>query len=333
MNSPAALYVLRWLIRDTFRQAAASRLAAFMLAVSGITIAVCLSIGVSGEAPLERDGERVDFLPPQDPMAETARDGSKGVTVLSGELTICFGAIRVPLGRDGRDAVRFVQLLLAGGVADSLGVLLALIWTAGFLPTFLEASAAAVLLAKPTPRWLLLLGKYLGVLSFIALQAMVFIGGTWLALGLKTGIWDMEYLLCVPLLLLHFAVFFAVSTLLAACRCGPVACTIGSLLFWLVCWGMNYGRHAVMLLPESSGISSALLTLADAGYWLLPKPADFGMILFDALGAASAIRRPSALEAIDAHGAFHPLLAVLSSLVFALSTLIAAGRQFARTEY
>ena len=41
---------------------------------------------------------------------------------------------------------------LAGVVADTAGVLLALLWTAGFLPTFLEPAAVTVLLAKPAPR-------------------------------------------------------------------------------------------------------------------------------------------------------------------------------------
>ena len=51
------------------------------------------------------------------------------------------------------------------------------------------------------PRWSLLAGKFLGVLAFVALQASLFVGGTWLALGLRTGVWDPTYFLCVPILL------------------------------------------------------------------------------------------------------------------------------------
>src|SRR6185295_4846325 len=97
------------------------------------------------------------------------------------------------------------QLVLAGGVADTLGLLLALIWTAGFLPGFLEGRSVSVLLAKPVPRWKLLAGKYVGVLSFILAHAVVFVGGTWLAIGLRTGIWDSSYFWAVPILLVHFA--------------------------------------------------------------------------------------------------------------------------------
>src|SRR5207248_1034875 len=114
-----------------------------------------------------------------------------------------------------------------------------------------DPSAVAVLLAKPAPRWSLLVGKYLGVLVFVLFQATVFVVGTWLALGVRTGVWGPfvgstplpVYLLCVPLLLVHFAIFFSFSTLLATLSRSTVTCVFGSLLFWLLCWGMNYARH------------------------------------------------------------------------------------------
>ena len=64
------------------------------------------------------------------------------------------------------------KMVLLGLVADTGGILLALVWTAGFLPTFLEPGAASVLLAKPVPRWSLLAGKFLGILIFVAFQAL-----------------------------------------------------------------------------------------------------------------------------------------------------------------
>ena len=59
------------------------------------------------------------------------------------------------------------------------------------------------------PRWSLLAGKFLGVLVFVAAQNALFVGGTWLALGVRTSVWDPTYFLCIPMLLLHFAVFFS----------------------------------------------------------------------------------------------------------------------------
>ncbi len=267
---------IRWLIRDTFRQSLAYGIFWILLAVSVVTIGVCLSVRIEGAHALAAAGDKPDFLPQSDPDAhDAAKLKQSGVAVVGGELTMAFGAIRIPLGRDDRHAVHFVQLLLAGGVADTLGLLLTLIWTAGFLPGFLDGRSVSVLLAKPAPRWLLLVGKYIGVLTFVLFHATLFVGGTWLAIGLRTGIWDAAYLYAIPLLLLHFAVFFSVSLLLAVCTRSTVVCVFGSILFWCIAWGMNYGRNVLeasaahagrpLFLVDRFSRRSGLLDFAQAG--------------------------------------------------------------------
>src|SRR5262249_36531025 len=156
-------------------------------------------------------------------------------------------------------------------VADTLGLLLTLIWTAGFLPGFLEGRSVTVLLAKPASRWVLLFGKYLGVMTFVLFHAVLFVGCTWFALGVKTGIWERAYLWCIPLLLLHFAIFFSFSILLATCTRSTVLCVFGSILFWAICWGMNFGRHAVLAetYQDPNGpFTPRAVTLVEAGYWI-----------------------------------------------------------------
>jgi len=250
-------------------------------------------------------------------------------------LTMGFGAIRIPLGRDARHAVHFLQLLLAGGVADTLGLLLTLIWTAGFLPGFLDGRSVSVLLAKPAPRWMLLAGKYVGVLAFVLFHATLFVGGTWLAIGLRTGIWDALYLYAIPLLLLHFAVFFSVSLLLAVCTRSTVVCVFGSILFWCIAWGMNYGRHALALqsqLTPTGHVSSSVNWLVDIGYWVLPKPADFGMLLYNALDAKDFFGSAFDMSSLAAHG-FSLWLSVLTSLAFTGYMLFASARRFSTLDY
>jgi hypothetical protein len=333
MNAAAAILAFRWLIRDTFRQARASGLSWLLLAASALCILVCLSVGVSGDQVLHRPGENAEFLSRVDGQADPSVAGASGANVVSGELTLGFGALKVPMGRDGPDAVHFLQLLLAGGVADTAGILLALIWTAGFLPAFLEPGTVLVILAKPLPRWTLLLGKYLGVLAFVAFQAAVFVVGTWLALGLKTGVWEPGYLLCVPLLLLHFGVFFSFSVFLAVWLRSTIACAVGSLGFWLLCWGVNYARHTVVALPHLDVTLAPLPTIvqatAEAGYWMLPKPADFGILLFQGLQAGNCFSSVPVFAEVQALGAFHPELSVLASLLFSVVMLFSAAWQLA----
>jgi ABC-type transport system involved in multi-copper enzyme maturation permease subunit len=337
MNSPSNLSAMRWLVLDTFRQSVASSICWLMLAVSGLCILVCLSVGVAGNEPLDHPGDSTHFLPRNDPGADPARLVNQGVDVVKGDLTLAFGAVKVPLGRDGPDAVRFLQLLLAGFVADSAGLVLILVWTAGFLPSFLEPSAAAVLLAKPVPRWILLVGKYVGVLAFVLCQALFFVVGTWVALGLRTDIWNFAYLLCIPVLLLHFAIFFSFSTLLAVCTRSTMACIFGSILFWLMCLGMNYGRHVAVALPyldsSATDLAGSFGGMVEVGYWIMPKPADMGIVLAQLLQATGSFATVPEFEVVLKQGHFDPLWSIVSSLLCAVVLLGIAVHQFMTTDY
>lgn len=366
MTLPDVLRTVRWMVRDTFRQSVSSKLFWVMLAVTGVATVTCLSIDVEGDerpnrleyevpavvtkaqvydigwewllkdkkvsGPLPRAGGDPEGLRPKawDRGMQEVKDA--GARVIDGTVAFGFGTVRVPLGRNREDAVGQVQVVLAGVLADSVGVMLALLWTAGFLPTFLEPQSATVLLAKPAPRWAVLLGKYLGVVLFVALQAILFVAGTWLALGAKTGVWAGVYWLAVPLLVMNFAVFYAVSAFLAVWTRSTVASAFGVLLFWALCWGMNYTHHRMLAFPVE-GFAPAAGGLMDLGYWLLPKPFDLSGIFFDAVRAEDfAVKLPE-LAKVQEAGLFHPELSVLASAAFAVVTLALAAYEFEMTDY
>lgn len=333
MTLPELIRAVRWMVRDTFRQSLATKLFWVMIAVTAVCTLVCLSLDVHGDI----DPVSEQDLPLVLPKSEAEKLGDEklkidGVRVISGEVTLGFGAVTVPLARNREDAVRFVQVLLAGGVGDTAGVLLALLWTAGFLPTFLEPSSATVLLAKPTPRWAVLLGKYLGVVLFVALQATVFVAATWLALGLKTNVWTGAYWLAIPLLVLNFSIFYAVSAFLAVWTRSTVACAFGVLLFWLFCWLMNFTHHRLMMFPPE-GFAAAASFWLEAGYWLFPKPMDLGAIFYDAMQAERFQIKPIEMKNLQESGRFYPELSVLASIAFAAGVLGLAAYEFRETDY
>jgi hypothetical protein len=286
------------LVRDTFAQGRSSGAFWLMLAITGGCVLLCLTATVDG-----------------------------------GSLGLAFGAIESPVHDDLPQAVRGIEVHLVGWVADAVGLLLALLWTAGLLPGFLEPAQAPILLAKPTPRWALLAGKVGGVVAFIAVQDALFLGGTWLALGLRTGVWDTTYLLCLPLLLLHFVVFFRFSALLAVATRSTVACLFGSVLFWMLCWGMNLGRHAALLMPGAEAMSPFFLHTVEAGYWLLPKPLDFHVVLLGTLNTDHFFGRIVNTQALAARGAWAPMMSVVASALWAVVLLAMAVYDFLTADY
>jgi len=331
MNAlPTAIRTVRWMIRDTFRQSLATRLFWVMLGPTVLCIVFCLGVSVTGDDRREKHPDELPlFLPRSQATPEVEKDG---IRVAGGTVSLGFGLFKFEVTKNRTDSVKLIQLWLAGILADTAGVLLALLWTAGFLPAFLEPHAVTVLLAKPAPRWSILLGKYVGVVLFVALQSLLFVVGTWFALGIATGVWDGSYWFAVPLLVVNFAVFYAFSTLLAVCTRSTVVSIFGTLLFWLLCWAMNFTRHRIVGF-EVSGLSPMAAFLIDAGYWVLPKPLDMSGILFEAMRAKDFSIPAPELRAVQERGAFHPELSVAASLLFAVGLLALAAHEFRTMDY
>ena len=309
MSSPEVIYACRLLIRDTFRQALANRVFWIMLAACAVVIFFCLSISIQEGEPL-----RV----PDDIAIDRPH----------GHVLLAFGAWRLPLFRDGQAMVHFILLILGEGVFGVVGTLLALVLTAGFIPEFLQPSNATVLLSKPTPRWVLLLGKYLGVLTLLAFYVTVYVVGTWLALGLRTGFWVNSYRWGVPLLLLQVAAIYSFSAFLGVVTGSNLVCVFGSVLFWMMCWSMNYGRHLVVALEKDPSVpqqSMMMRGLVEVGYWILPKPIDLGMILHGAVESGQALPQ---LEAV----AIYPEWSIVSSLAFIAAMVFLAAHQLANKD-
>src|SRR5258708_27873253 len=156
MNLPAALLAIGWMVRDTLRQSLASRLFWAMLAVSALCIVFCLGVRVSDRPRLPlAPGETPYVIPKDDPQVKklgTQGAIKEGVEFTGGdELSLGFGAFTIATKRGRGDSVRFLQVWLAGLVAGTAGIFLALIWTAAFLPTFLDPNHATAFPAHPAP--------------------------------------------------------------------------------------------------------------------------------------------------------------------------------------
>ena len=312
MTAPQVIHVCRLQIRDTFRQALANRVFWVMLSACAVVILFCLSITIE-------EGE--SLRAPDD----------IGLDRPHGRISLVFGAWRLPLFRDGQAMVHFILLVLGEGVFGVVGTLLALVLTAGFVPEFLQPGNATVLLSKPTPRWALLLGRYLGVLALLAGYVGLYVIGTWMALGLRTGFWVNSYLWGLPLLLLQVAAIYSFSAFLGVCFGSNLVCVIGSVLFWLMCCGLNYGHHVLAANESDVPRQNMMLRgMTEACYWIMPKPVDLGMILREAVD--SGLTDPQLQKVVHA-GAFHPELSVLSSLAFIAVMIVLAAIQLNSKEY
>lgn len=350
------------LIVDTYRQAHASAVLWIMLTVTLVGFLLCLSVSVEKFLTTGPKEDAPEFLPPDASALYMVNDvlpylhgndaifpalaqsllrdkyfrkeaERTGVQKAEGKLYLGFGMVEVARSRQASDAVRFLEVLLATTMTGIVGMVLAIIWTAGFLPTFLEPSAAAVLLVKPIPRWQLLIGKYIGVVLFVGVQVLLFVLLTWLALGWRTGVWDINYLLTIPVMTLQFAIFYSFSVMLAVVTRNTVACAFGTLLFFVACIVMNTARHTLIIHAGEPGYLAHVPMVVEAGYWFLPKPVDLAILLSSSLDAANYFQQMFEYHALVQRGAFQPLMSLAVSCLFMVVSVFIGAMQFNEIDY
>lgn len=125
----------------------------------------------------------------------------------------------------------------------SIGLLIAIIITAGLIPETFEPGSLNLLLSKPISRWGLYVSKFVGGCVFIALCATYLFVGLWLWFGFGMGIWDRAMLLSIPLYIIVFAIYFSVSSFVGLIWRNAIVSVIVTLIFWVACFlvGSVYG--------------------------------------------------------------------------------------------
>jgi hypothetical protein len=180
-------------------------------------------------------------LPPPEARYRVAVKGSKVDDPLAWphQVTALFvldvPGFHIPL----RQGVYVVENNLVSGIGAWVALLVAVIITAGFIPTMLAKGSLDLIVSKPVGRPRLLLYKYLGGLTFILLLTAYAATGVWVATGVRTGIWAPNFLLVIPILTFYFAVLYSVSTLAAVLTRSTIVAILATGLAWALLWGIG----------------------------------------------------------------------------------------------
>ncbi len=139
--------------------------------------------------------------------------------------------------------VNYALSVLMTFLAGILGVLIAILVTAPMVPQTFEPGAIDLLLSKPVSRSLLFLTKFFGASTFILLNSIYLIGGMWLIAGLRFDIWSGKLLLCVPVFLFLFVIYYSVSALTGVIWRNAIVSVCCTALFWGVCFTVGTAKH------------------------------------------------------------------------------------------
>lgn len=169
---------------------------------------------------------------------------AKGITVLWFEFPTMLNTQLVP-----KDT--FYKLLFSGfGVGywlNWLGIILALVSTAGIIPDFVAGGSVDLYLSKPISRLRLFLTKYLTGLVFVAMQVSFFTVACFILVGVRAGAWELKMFLAIPVCLLVFSYLFSICALLGLVTRSTVAALLLTILFWLLIFGVDTSAHFLLM--------------------------------------------------------------------------------------
>ncbi len=113
-----------------------------------------------------------------------------------------------------------------------IGIIAGVVITSFFIPSMLRKGSVDLLLAKPIHRWALLAYKYLGGLAFNFLITAYSIGGIWLVVGIRSGLWANAALLLIFSLTFFFAILYAISTFVGVVTRNALVSIIVTVVAW-----------------------------------------------------------------------------------------------------
>lgn len=141
-----------------------------------------------------------------------------------------------------------VKYMLTGFIDVFVGmfaIFVAILVTAPIMPRTFEPGAIDLLLSKPISRSLLILAKYLGGCAFVLLSVTYFLVGLWLIVGWRFDIWSNSLLLCIPVFLFQFAIYYCVSVLAGVMWRNSIVSIVVTVLFFYACFGIGFLKTSV----------------------------------------------------------------------------------------
>ncbi len=145
--------------------------------------------------------------------------------------------------------IRILMLYLSGILGVSIGIMV----TSPIIPNMFEPGSIDLLLSKPVSRSILFLSRFAGACSFMLLITSYLILGIWLIAGLRFDLWNSNLILCIPVFIFLFMIYYSVSALAGVIWRNPIVSVVLTLAFWCVCFTLGTAKFLFeeFLLPTA----------------------------------------------------------------------------------
>ncbi|MCP4726223.1 MAG: ABC transporter permease subunit [bacterium] len=168
---------------------------------------------------------------------------------------------------------------LEAGIAIAiftLGLFVSIFSTADLIPSMMLKGRLDLYLSKSISRVQLLIGKFSGALLVVILNIVYAIIGLWFVIGLKTGIWNVNFLYSGVTIIFMYTVIFSIVLLIGLLSKSTAVIVIATYMV-ISASPLLANRQEIFLLPIARWIEHVL----DFFYWILPKYAETAIITSD----------------------------------------------------
>jgi Cu-processing system permease protein len=184
----------------------------------------------------------------------------------------------------GRDHGRTLQVdSLVKGVYGSIatflytwGMALSVFASSGLIPSVLDPGRIELILSKPVSRAHILLGRFAGNVSVVALNTAYLVLGVWIIFGVKTHIWGTQFLWSIATTIFIFAVLLTVVVLIGVLFESAALATMITVGLMIIS-PILAQTSMMMRLLSSEASRDAWRVL----YQILPKVYDVGRLTLD----------------------------------------------------
>ena len=177
--------------------------------------------------------------------------------MLSGLVSLVFAAVgidkqgltvlwfRLPIPIDSDDlapAVLYKLLFFQFGLGIWLtwiATILALVTTAGIIPSLISSGVIDSMIAKPISRSRLFLTRFATGLLFAFLQVALFSTAAFLVIGIRGGEWLWTTFLAIPIVIAFYSYLFSIMALIGLLTRSTITSLLFTLLIWFVLFIVN----------------------------------------------------------------------------------------------
>jgi len=153
------------------------------------------------------------------------------------------------------------------------GIFMALFATSNLIPSFLESGTIDLLISKPLSRMQIFMGRFTGAIAIVAFNIFYLIVFTWLIISVKTGIWNFNFLLSGVVIVISFAILYALMAFLGLITSsGAFSLMITYLILFFSPLLLQRDNIYALLSSKFYGY------LLDGIYYVLPKTAQLSIM-------------------------------------------------------